>query len=232
LEIVTKIIMHHVDTFFPPDKLGLSYPEYLHTYNFDGFIDAFHEKLQTCSPQNSLVDLGINGWLRHADALKLYEMAYFAEGDILELGTYHGLSTYILANATKKHKIVSIDISPEAQAIAKENLSMFDKIEYILSDAVTGIQQLTGRKFAFIFVDHSHMYQPVFDVCQMLDSIAMHNAHVLFHDWNDARNGIDPNYGVYQAVEDGLSPAWGFCGCYGCTALYEFQTPSCGTCTI
>ena len=59
--------------------------------------------------------MGIEGWLWREDALKLYEMAYFARGNILELGCYHGLSTALLAlalrNARRGHKLLSVETS-------------------------------------------------------------------------------------------------------------------------
>src|ERR1700728_4334116 len=41
----------------------------------------------------------IPGWLAPEDALKLYELAYFSPGPILEIGMYCGRSTTILATA-------------------------------------------------------------------------------------------------------------------------------------
>jgi hypothetical protein len=98
----------HKDTFLSFESLGERIPEYQPTYEFKGeFIDAYHRLLgDTANYEGILLRLNnrsgpggerIDGWLRRADALKLYELAYFAKRDILELGCYHGLSTTILA---------------------------------------------------------------------------------------------------------------------------------------
>jgi hypothetical protein len=81
-----------------------------------------------------------------------------------------------------------------------------------------------GHRFGFVFVDHSHEYGPVRDVCEVLDRIVGPRAFVLFHDFNDPRNNdsANPDYGVSQAVFDALPAArFEFYGMFGCTALYR-----------
>jgi hypothetical protein len=68
--------------------------QYLKTYDFPGeFINSFHGSLAVSIGPSGMIDIGVEGWLLPADALKLYELAYFCYGDILELGTYRGLYT-------------------------------------------------------------------------------------------------------------------------------------------
>ena len=43
------------------------------------------------------IDLGIDGYLQIGDARKIYELAFFTPGDVLELGTHYGLSASIIA---------------------------------------------------------------------------------------------------------------------------------------
>jgi predicted O-methyltransferase YrrM len=82
--------------------------------------------LAHCKLNGKNIDLNIDGWLIREDALKLYEMAYFCQKAIIELGTYHGLSTYIMAKAAQnspyEKPISSVDISLDALAVARENL--------------------------------------------------------------------------------------------------------------
>lgn len=75
-------------------------PPYRATYAFAGeFLNEQHRFYSICPAKEHLIDLGIDGWLRRENALNLYELAYFAPGPILEIGSYHGLSTSILARA-------------------------------------------------------------------------------------------------------------------------------------
>jgi hypothetical protein len=39
------------------------------------------------------IDLGIDGFLQRAEALKLYEFAFFNDGDAIELGTHRLVSS-------------------------------------------------------------------------------------------------------------------------------------------
>jgi hypothetical protein len=68
------------------------------------FIDRINSAPGGMSGVPFLIDLGIEGFLFRTEALKLYEMAYNARSDILELGTHKGLSTSILAHALHDRK--------------------------------------------------------------------------------------------------------------------------------
>jgi predicted O-methyltransferase YrrM len=231
---------YHDNTFLEYEKIGSCVPEYGKTYSFEGsYIDSSHQYYSECPLlNNTLVTKQttdsqiIPGWLRTEDALKLYEMAYFAKGDILELGTYHGLSTVIQAeavmNAPCKKKIYTVEINPEFSNNAKKNLENlgFDSIvTCIANDAAAVLDEflVSGNKFDFAFVDHSHTYQDVSIACSCLDKIINPGGFILFHDYNDSRNKKpESDYGVYLAVTQGLdSRCYRFCGVFGCTGLYQ-----------
>ena len=235
--------MHsHKNTFPSARNVGDIIPEYQPTFDFpEKYINSYHQKLGTSTLKKGMLQLKdrpwfgstIPGWLRLEDALKLYELAYFAQGDILELGPYHGLSTTILSKAAQhspypKH-IYTVDLSPDCVIQTEKHLRAGNLMQYatpICSDALLAVKQFItdGKSFGYIFIDHSHAYQPVYSVCCELKSILNPGGFCLFHDFNDTRNkfGDDPDYGVYQAVVDGLNEnAFEFYGVYGCTALYR-----------
>ena len=175
----------------------------------------------------------IPGWLRREDALKLYELAYFSQGNILELGSFHGLSTSILANACKNaptpKQVETIDLDPGCTAATKANLEGLGLLDYVTihtGDATVLVKDCISaeKKFGFVFIDHSHEYQPCLDVCQLLADVTVPGGFCLFHDFNDKRNRDPENsdYGVYQAVQHGLDKEkFKFYGIYGCTGLYR-----------
>ena len=232
----------HPDTFIELDRLGEAYPPYQPTFEFDGpYVHASQAELARCRLlDGALVQLEavegsgriIPGWLRLDDALKLYELAYFARGDILELGSYHGLSTTILSRANHDSpwpkRIETIDL--EAQCAVATRLTLAEvglarDVHVNCGDALVLIKDLAseGRRFAFAFIDHSHEYRPVLDVCRQLAHVIEPGGFCLFHDYNDVRNR-DPNdtdYGVYQAVVEGLPEEFEFWGVYGCAGLYR-----------
>jgi cephalosporin hydroxylase len=179
---------------------------------------------------NQMIDVGFDGWLLPSDASKLYEMAYCANGDILELGTYRGLSTSIIVRAMEKSNpgatLTTIDLDESQVQIAK---AAFDRkgisrehVSFIVDDAIARVERLAseGRKFSFIFVDHSHAYEHMLPTCKALPAIISPGHFVLFHDYNDVRNTTG-EWGVYQAVQETLQADFDFYGIYGCTGLFR-----------
>lgn len=233
----------HPESFLRLDALGSVIPPYRPTYRWSGeYIDDRHRAVGTSDLDDfSLVlrrtgrVLGwpIGGWLRREDALKLYELAYFAPGDILELGCYHGLSTSILSEAARRgrvrKRIDSVDLSPRSVAMTRVNLfrqGLLRGVKVHEGDATAFVRarRAEGRRYAFAFVDHSHAYHPVHEVCCELFAIVSPGGFCLFHDWNDPRNYdvADADHAVHQAVVNGLHPRhFEFYGVYGVTALYR-----------
>ncbi|MEO8195365.1 MAG: class I SAM-dependent methyltransferase [Thermoanaerobaculia bacterium] len=212
-------------------------PPFRPTYEIPGeFVNDQHRFYSTCPANEHLVDLGIDGWLRREDALKLYELAYFAPGPILEMGSYHGLSTSILARAVADsgpdrsgRRIISVELDPAAQAVARghlERLGLTGNVTFVQSDAHAYCLEAiaAGERFAFAFIDHDHAYASVLPVCRELPNLMLPEGFCLFHDWLDARNfqPDEADYGVFGATRDGLAPQqFSFYGVFGVTGLYR-----------
>lgn len=236
--------MHtHSETWMELDRLGTLPTPYRATHAFTGdYVDDFHRAISELPLQGGMtIEMKtrrwfgrvIPGWLQPADALKLYEMAYFATGDVLELGSYQGLSTSIMARAIRNGghhgHIESVDLSPRCATATKrlmKGLGLADLVDVHTGDASELAREFKSqaRRFDFVFVDHSHAYRPVFEVCAELAALTKPGGTCLFHDFNDPRNAApdDDDYGVYQAVRDGLpNDLFDFMGIYGCAALYR-----------
>jgi predicted O-methyltransferase YrrM len=211
---------------------------YQKTYNFDGaFVNQSHNRLALSRMHEdaNIINIGIDGWLLLSDAMKLYELAYFCSGDIIELGTYKGLSTSILAEASHDSKrefdIVTVDLDARHIAEAKQGMAERrtpgrEHVHFFSLDAIQFVRNSAeaGRQYELAFVDHSHQYQHVYDTCVNLHSILIPGAFALFHDYNDPRNAHPnaPDYGVYQAVTAGLAEKhFDFWGIYGCCGLFR-----------
>ena len=81
------MIKAHKETFIEFSELGKTHPPYQPTYEgFGNYINEFHRSFATCSLKGLTIVADVPGWLQRGDALKLYEMGYFTDGDILELG--------------------------------------------------------------------------------------------------------------------------------------------------
>lgn len=226
--------MPHPESFVTFEQLGKHWHPFLPTFSYPGaYINEHHRFFAECPQKGALIDIGIKGFLLSADALKLYELAYFSRGDVLELGCYHGLSTHILAMAicdsgTQK-KLVTNDLFPEAIDITgallqKHHYDSFSSFR--CGDAADVCRQLVGEKrhFDCVFIDHSHTYEAVTAVCKVLGDIVTPGGMCLFHDYNNEWNA-DPNnhdYGVWQAVQENLPrELFDFYGSYGCTGLFR-----------
>lgn len=234
----------HRETFMKLDELGMTYPDYRPTFDFSKpYIDSSHEFFSECPVRDgTLIQVKnrrwwgraiIQGWLRRADALKLYELAYFVRGDILELGSSHGLSTIILSEANQRSpyrkRIYSVDLKRRCVKKTERNLrskGLDRDVTTIYAEATTAVKSFgaEGKKFEFVFIDHSHAYEPVYTVCRELDKVMPKGGFCLFHDFNDPRNRDNQRqeYGVYQAVTEAMDVTkFEFYGIYGCAALYR-----------
>jgi SAM-dependent methyltransferase len=181
---------------------------------------------------NFLIDLGIDGFLARADALKIYEMAYHSAGDVLELGTHKGLSTSIIAEALSEGgggNLETVDIDADANKLARKNVKsrgFSRKVTFTVRDAAERMDELIslGRQFGFVFIDHWHGYSATYEAASRVRSLLKPGGYVLFHDFLDPGN-IDPNhvYGVYQAVLDTvcLDDEFEFVCNSGCCGLFR-----------
>jgi len=221
----------HPETWVGRDELGTARPYQPTITSFHQFINDQHRYYHECpTKEGILIDVGIQGHLRREDALKLYEMAYYATGDILEFGTSFGLSTSILARAVRDagrdSRIVAMELKQRLAEHARHTLTGLDLshyIEFMVGDADGSCQKLvdTGRRFHFAFVDHSHTYDDVSKACRRLSQLLTPGSFCLFHDYNSRWEGT-ADYGVYTAVAHALDKnQFEFCGIYGCCGLFR-----------
>jgi SAM-dependent methyltransferase len=175
----------------------------------------------------------IFGWLCKEETLKLYEIGYFVSGDILEFGSYNGLSTSILSkanhNSPYKKTVYSVELKRSRVKITNRTLrsmGLEKDVITICDDAFSALKKFIfeGKKFEFVFIDQSHTYDAVSNICCALKQIVKKGGFCLFHDFNDPRNKDpdDKEYGVHQAVTDYLNrDDFEFYGSYGNSALFR-----------
>ena len=191
---------------------------YVRTFRFPGdAIDGYHARLATAplgrKGVNFGVDIGLDGYLARAEAMKLYELAYFASGDALELGTYMGLSASIVGSALRHRgggQLDTCDISKDYSAAARHALRWHPArpfIRFHTGDAPAFLDRMIAeeRTFGLIFVDHWHGYEATREVVVKLPQLVAPGGLAMFHDYNDpcARDPSHPHK-VFQAVQDGL----------------------------
>src|SRR5262245_21328418 len=178
-----------------PEKLGADFPSFRPTIG-EPDTPAWQE-LRAASVEDALISLGVPGYLRPQEALKLYEISYHAPGDALELGSAWGLSTMILARAKRDAKrpgrVVSVEILPDHHWATHENLQrhgLRDRVTLLLGDADEVLPWLVGRRrrFAFAFIDHDHGFAASRHAVEALRKLVVPGGLALFHDMNDARH--------------------------------------------
>jgi len=132
----------------------------------------------------------IPGWLEVEDALKLYELAYFAAGPILEIGTYCGRSAVVSATALADRgnggALVSLDIDSLALSLAQRSARAHSVDEYIVFACTSADKFLrTFPAFApsVIFIDADHSEQGVHADLAALESCVSVDTLLLFHDY-------------------------------------------------
>lgn len=222
------------DLDYVPPSLDLDYAP---TFAFTGYLDGRHAGWAECPQADRILQHRIFGWLRRADALKLYELAALSEGNVLELGTHQGLSTHIMAGAIRAfgggRRIDSFDLDPEAVAGARSNLAAElaeGLVTITIGEAAEQCRRIIseGRRYGFVFVDHSHHYGPMCEICRLLPTVVKPGGFVLFHDFTDPRSrepseGMpEPDFGVLAACRECLSPmAFRYLGAFGCSGLFR-----------
>ena len=223
-------LAHAVDLPSEPD-LGTVFPPYRPIHEFPGpYVDAGQAEIAAWPVEGGLIRAAVQGFLRPADALALYELAWFAPGDVLELGSAWGLSAGILCRAMRNRNrpgtAVSIEIDPGFQRLTKESVAAAGLQRWHDmqgGDAGPLLARLAAarRQFGFVFIDHDHGYAAVRVVCDLLPGILPPGGYALFHDFNDSRNRTG-EYGVYRAVaEMTAGAAMRFAGVIGCCALVQ-----------
>jgi len=232
----SRDVIRRPGTWVEFDRLGTLHP-YSKTFSFDGEFASERHRLIAGSPTGRfgldfLIDLGIDGYLRVADALKIYEIAYLAPGNVLELGTHQGLSTSIIASALEDRgngRLETVDIDAGTNAVARANLlgrPGADRVTFTLKDATLRLDELIseGATFGFMFVDHWHGYEATHEAAERAIKLVAPGGFVLFHDFDDSGNS-DPTHvhGVYQAVLDVYADRQDFVfhNMSGCVALFR-----------
>jgi hypothetical protein len=142
----------------------------------------------------ALVEL-IPGWLLREDAEKLYALAGSAPGPILEVGTYNGKSTLLMATALREAErsgpIYTVDVDRSAiaaasmHARARELAEMIVFVHGTLAAFAAAYPQLRP---ALTFIDGDHSRAGVERDLAALRGLVPAGGRLLFHDFNDPLN--------------------------------------------
>ncbi len=149
---------------------------------------------------------------------------------ILEIGTYMGYSALCLAEGLDEDgKIITLDIQPETNAVAKEfwaRTPLYSKIESYLGDALE-IIPILGETFDLVFIDadkpnYKHYYDLIFphlrlggviladnvlwsgEVLKVESGASEDENTVALHEFNEKIRADERVSNILFAVRDGL----------------------------
>ena len=175
----------------------------------------------------------VDGWLTPAQARRLWERAAAARGPVVEIGSFRGRSTIVLASAAPE--VIAID--PHAgsdrgpQEIAADerrgnedheafvaNLAaagVADRVRHVRKPSAAALADVDGAP-ALLYVDGAHRYGPAHDDLRRWGARVPPGGAMLVHDsWSSV--------GVTLALltECVASPWWRYAGRTGSLAEYE-----------
>ena len=172
----------------------------------------------------------IPGWLRAADAAKLYELAHAAPGPILEIGTFRGKSAVLMALAAKDAgrgaMLYTLDVDRGALRAAgaeAEARGVADRIVFVRGTLAAFARAYPHVRPQLTFVDGDHTRAGVERDLAILQAIVPAGGRLLFHDFDDPLNE-DPacdEIRVRPAVQASwVARACDFDGAFGCCGLF------------
>jgi SAM-dependent methyltransferase len=202
------------------DKHDLAYEP---SYDLGGerFLGPGHERV--------LDTIGeIPGLLYTEDAQKLYELAWFAPGPVLEIGTFHGQSTAVMAMAMATARIpariVSVDVDAEALAAARRHLDRLgigERVTLVHGDLRMLRRAAPELAPAFVFVDGDHTLRGVRADLRVLRDAAAAGSIIALHDFEGYEDEDPYSVRVAEAAADSwLADEAQFIGRFGLCGVF------------
>jgi predicted O-methyltransferase YrrM len=144
----------------------------------------------------------IRGYLRNYEKTILYMIAkeITVEGNILEIGSYYGLSSLMLLEGNKKSKVrgkvylIDPNPQPSKEKFLKNLKSYgFDKEVVLLDTKSEHAHSELKKEFRTIFVDGDHSYLAVKKDIKLCKKTLRPGGIILFHDagWTDVKKAIE-----------------------------------------
>jgi len=172
-------------------------------------------------PWNALVDAinatDIIGWFKHEEAVLLYDHAAKAPGPVVEIGTYMGMGSALLA-APGKQPVTTIDPHDPALMNATQVRIMAgrDSAEIAATawEAIGVAKQITQVKklsqdaagdvpaeIGLLFVDGCHYREAVESDLRLYAGRVVDGGFLIMHDWGIRGDEPGRRWGVQEATE-------------------------------
>jgi len=191
----------------------------------DAFLSPRHERV--------LDTIGaIEGLLYTEDAQKLYELAWFASGPILEIGTFRGQSTAVMAaaleDAGNSARIVSVDIDAAGLAAARASLDRLgfgERVTLVHGEAPRLLRAAPAPRPGLVFVDGDHTLRGVRADLAALEPAVPSGVIVAMHDYEGYEDEDPSSVRVAEAVSRSWLARQGeFIGRFGLCGVFVRRT--------
>jgi predicted O-methyltransferase YrrM len=137
----------------------------------------------------------IPGWMQPEDADKLYELAASSRGPILEVGTYHGKSAVLMAQAMIDHgnhgPLFSLEVDKRSLMAAVEQARRHGveaRIVFLRATLAAFARAYPWLRPALTFVDGDHRAFAVREDLDVLATLVPEGGVIAFHDFTDPLN--------------------------------------------
>ena len=139
-----------------------------------------YKEINNFLKENNLIDY------KHHSAVNVYDnlkkaVEYLKPEIVLEIGTFNGLSTAILANLCSFVFTVDIAYRPETQVVW-DHFNLLDKINYsIFKDREEIGKFIKKIQYDFVYIDANHKYEEVkadYEMIKDCNSILFHDYHL------------------------------------------------------
>jgi predicted O-methyltransferase YrrM len=130
----------------------------------------------------------VDGWINPSDLITLREYAQKSsgiDGDAIEFGAFHGLSSLILLGSLPQDKkLISVDIIRYPEFGANIEKYGFGERSIFFDCGFQGYE-FGENKYSLAFIDHNHSYQDNIDCFNIVLPNINSGGFILFHDNGD-----------------------------------------------
>lgn len=170
----------------------------------------------------------IPGWLMPNEAERLYRLGYDAEWNVLEIGTYFGKSTYLIArgirDAGKPFKLVTVDVhfrgidaesgravilvedAPTALLRSLREHALADVVIHMMGWSHVCVPLLDFATIGAVFIDGGHEYEDVSRDYLRVRERLVSGTLLLFHDYDPTFPGVRRVVDELVVTDPGYEP--------------------------
>lgn len=166
----------------------------------------------------------IEGWLSNAEALGLYNTAKMLPENAVcvEIGSWHGKSTYCIAKGLKSGKLFAIDpfnadakFDPTNSEIYakqmgesnllqafKQNMQKFDVLsKIVIKQGYSEDFHNEFDKIDFLFIDGDHSIKGCKNDYDLYADKVVKGGFILFHDYDHSRPDLGPTHVIDEIIK-------------------------------